>query len=170
PEEGNGHDGHEGSAVEKITSLAREGLTTMPARGEESTEAAASTRIKEAAEAADLKVKAASAAATAKAQQVADALQQAAVVTAAKTSEVAAAANQVLPDKANEVEWARWTADQLSRVPSIQLFGTVKLADLVARGPVQAQAVWRTAQAALGQDYGQMTVSDLLAKFTGKKN
>ena len=58
----------------------------------------------------------------------------------------------------------------LSHVPSIQLFGTVKLADLVARGPVQAQAVWRTAQAALGQDYGQMTVSDLLAKFSGKKN
>jgi flotillin len=171
PEDGNRHDGHDGSAVDKISAMAKEGLTTMPARAEESTEEAAA-RVKAVSDAAEQKAQAAvdkaradAAAATAKAQQAADAVQQAAAATAAKA---AAAAKQGLPDKANELEWAKWAADQLARVPSIQLFGTVKLQDLIARGPVQAQAVWRTAQAALGEDYGQMTVAELLSRFTGK--
>ena len=168
----NGGDGggNGGSASDRIGAIAKEGLTTMPHRVEE-TAAAAEEKIKEVSDAAEAKAKpaatAASAAAAASAKQVADALQKAAAVTEAK---VTAAAKAAVPDQANELEWAKWTADQLARVPSIQLFGTVRLSDLVARGPVQAQAVWRTAQAAIGKDYGNVTVADLLARFGGSKN
>ena len=50
-------------------------------------------------------------------------------------------------------------------MPSIQLYGSIKLADLIDHGPPAAVAVWHTAQAAMGKDYGQMTVSDLLQRF-----
>src|SRR5256714_5102660 len=134
--DGGGNGG--GSAADKIGAIAREGLTTMPHRAEE-TAAAAEAKIKEVSDAAEVKAKpaatAASAAVAASAKQVAAALEKAAAVTEAK---VTAAAKDAVPDQANELEWAKWTADQLARVPSIQLFGTVRLSDLVARGPVQA--------------------------------
>jgi hypothetical protein len=41
----------------------------------------------------------------------------------------------------------------------------MKLNDLVSRGPAGAQAVWKTAQAALGQDYGSKTIDELLADW-----
>ncbi|TME08624.1 MAG: hypothetical protein E6I69_05025 [Chloroflexi bacterium] len=166
--DGGGNGG--GSAADRIGAIAREGLTTMPHRAEE-TAAAAEARIKEVSDAAEEKAKpaatAALAATAASAKQVAAALEKAAAVTEAKAT---AAAKGAVPDQANELEWAKWAADQLARVPSIQLFGTVRLSDLAARGPVQAQAVWRTAQAALGKDYGSMTVADLLSRFSGSKN
>jgi hypothetical protein len=56
-------------------------------------------------------------------------------------------------------------AAQLAQVPQIQVYGALRLADLVDKGPAPARAVWQTAQAVLGKDYGAITVSDLLSRF-----
>ncbi len=158
-------DGQGSSAVDQISAVAGEGLKTMPARAEESA-AAAEAKVKEVSQAADEKAKPAVAGAAASVKEAAAATQKAAEAVA---TQVKAAAKQ-LPEATNEREWAKWTADQLARVPSIQLFSQVKLSDLVARGPAQAQAIWRTAQAALGQNYGNMTVAQLLEAFEGMKH
>src|SRR5437879_8335102 len=77
-------DGHGGSAADNIGAIAREGLTTMPQRAEE-TAAAAEARIKEGSDAVEAQAKpastAASAAVAASAKQVAAALEKAAAVT-----------------------------------------------------------------------------------------
>jgi flotillin len=153
-------DGQGSSAVDKISALAGEGLKTMPARAEESA-AAAEAKVQEVSQAAEAQAKPAATDAVASVKEAAAATQKAAEAVA---TQVKAAAKQ-MPDAANEREWAKWTADQLARVPSIQLFSQVKLSDLVGRGPAPAQAIWRTAQAALGQNYGNMTVAQLLEAF-----
>jgi hypothetical protein len=149
--------------------MAHEGLTTMPARMEESA-AAAQAKIQEVADAAEAKVKPVADSTVADVKKAAATAQAAAAVTGAKVAadatKVAADAGKVAPSEGNELEWARWASEQLRRVPSIQLFGQVKLAELAGRGPAQAQAVWNTAQAVLGKNYGQMTVADLFRKFT----
>jgi hypothetical protein len=137
----------------------------MPARVEESA-AAAEAKVDEVSHAAEEKAKPTVASAAASVKEAAAATHKAADAVA---TQVKAAAKQ-LPDATNEREWAKWTADQLARVPSIQLFSTIKLSDLVGRGPAQAQAIWRTAQAALGQNYGNMTVAQLLEAFQGMKS
>jgi flotillin len=166
---GGGGDGQGKSTVDQISALAGEGLKTMPARVEESA-AAAEAKVKEVSQAAEAQAKpavtTAAASAAASVKEAAAATQKAADAVAAQ---VKAAAKQ-MPDAANEREWARWTADQLARVPSIQLFSTVRLSDLVSRGPAQAQAIWRTAQAALGENYGNMTIAQLLEAYQGTKN
>jgi hypothetical protein len=57
-------------------------------------------------------------------------------------------------------------ADQLRRVPDIQVYGALKLNDLIAHGPAPARGVWNTAKQVLGKDYGDVTVADLLKRFT----
>ena len=158
-------------ASDQINSLAREGLTTMPKRAEESTEEA-SAKVRAA-------VEEATATTVAAAKRVGDAVDKAgAVVDKASAAadkavttagaKTAAAAAKVIPGEGTVFQWAQWTADQLRQVPTIQLFGRTRLADLIEHGPPQAQAVWHTAQAALGKDYGQLTVADLLQRFGPK--
>ncbi|HET9410891.1 MAG TPA: SPFH domain-containing protein [Candidatus Dormibacteraeota bacterium] len=157
-----GDNGGGETAMSRINELAHEGLSTMPARAEQAVahveEKAAPTAAEAAAE-----VKKVAAAADKVAAQTKQAAAKAATVAAALGT---AGAAKVAPSEGTIHQWAQWTADQLRHVPSIQLYGSVKLADLIDHGPPAAVAVWHTAQAAMGKDYGQMTVSDLLQRFS----
>jgi flotillin len=158
-------DGDAEKPANRISEIAGAGLTTMPARSAEaasSVEAAA----KAAAAKADAGAKQAAAAAqkaAAGAEKAAAGVEKAAAAVDAKVS--AAAAKVVAPADGNVAQWAKWLADQLKQVPQIQLFGAVKLAALVDRGPAQAQALWHTAQAVMGKDFGDITVAELLQRF-----
>ena len=116
----------------------------------------------------------------AKAQAVAGALKTAATAKAAGAVEKAGAATQkwgtvpqtkadgmegVGPSAGNVEQWAKWLAGQLAQVPQIQVYGALRLSDLADKGPTGARAVWQTAQAVLGKDYSNVTVSDLLSRF-----
>jgi flotillin len=165
-----GDNGGAGSAVSRINELAHEGLSTMPERAERGTsevEAIVDEKVKPAVKSAASSAK--SAISDAKAA-VADAKQVVAASSAAAGAAAAAAAveRKVAPSEGTVLQWAQWTADQLRHVPSIQLYGSVKLGDLIDHGPPSAVAVWHTAQAALGKDYGQLTVSELLQRFAPK--
>jgi hypothetical protein len=70
-----------------------------------------------------------------------------------------------VPNDGNVSQWAKWLADQLRRIPDIQVYGTLTLNQLVDHGPASARAVWATAQSVLGKDYGSLTVTDLLKRF-----
>ena len=98
-------------------------------------------------------------------KQAAAAVEKAAGAVQAKA---AAVANKIAPSEGTVLQWAQWTADQLRQVPTIELFSTLKLQTLVDHGPPKAEAIWHTAQAALGRDYGDMTVGDLLKRFGPK--
>jgi flotillin len=142
------------STVDRISEIAGEGLATMKARAAEA--AAAS---KAAAEAAAAKADATVAKADAAVEKAAAATEK-----AAGTVEKAAAA-KVVPNDGNVAQWAKWLAEQLRRIPDIQVYGPLTLNQLVDHGPASARAVWATAQAALGKDYGNITVTDLLKRF-----
>ena len=152
--------GKEESAIDKINAVAREGLNTMPARVEQATASAQA-----AAEPAVAATAAAAKQVAASAKQAAAAAEKAATTVEAKA---AAVANKVMPGEGTILQWAQWTADQLRQVPGIELFNTLKLSALIDHGPPQAEAVWHTAQAAMGRDYGDMTVGDLLKRFGSK--
>jgi hypothetical protein len=165
PKDGNGA---EQSTVAHIADIAREGLATMPKRVEEAkgdAKAEAKAEIVEVAPAAkaavsDAKQTAAAAkAATTSAKQAA----AAAAATVQKAAEAVQAAAQ--PGAGTVAQWRTWTAEQLLRVPDIRLYGTMKLNDLMSRGPAAARQVWVTAKDALGQDYGNTTIDDLLAEW-----
>ena len=61
-------------------------------------------------------------------------------------------------------------ADQLRQLPDIQAYGNLRLRDLAQRGPASARAMWGTARDALTQQYGNVTVAELLAEFEGLKS
>ena len=134
------------SAADRISEIAGEGLATMKARAAEA---------KAVAEQAPTKVEAV-------AEKAAPAVEKAAVVAETK---VAAPAAKVAPSDGNVAQWAKWLADQLRRIPDIQVYGPLTLNQLVDHGPASARAVWATAQAVLGKDYGSVTVNDLLRRF-----
>ncbi|HEY1162661.1 MAG TPA: SPFH domain-containing protein, partial [Candidatus Dormibacteraeota bacterium] len=174
-----------GSAADRISEIAGEGLSTLKAaRAEAAAKAAeAAEEAKAAAHEAEAKATAGMQKAedeAAKAQAVAGALK------AAGASKVAAAADKVTattqawgtvsqskpdgmqgvgPSAGNVEQWAKWLAGQLSQVPQIQVYGALRLSDLAEKGPLPARAVWQTAQAVLGKDYSAITVSDLLNRF-----
>jgi flotillin len=104
----------------------------------------------------------AAAAATGAVKQASSSAQKTAGAAATKATEVVA---KVLPSDGNVVQWAKWLAGQLRWVPDIQVYGALKLSDLVDRGPAPARAIWQTAQAVLGKDYGNLTIADLLKRF-----
>ena len=159
---GDGHTGDkEESAIDKINASAREGLKTMPARVEQAASAAhEAVQPVVTAAAADVKQTAAVA------KQAAASAQQAASTVEAKA---AAVANKAAPaGEGTVLQWAQWAADQLRQVPTIELFSAMKLSALIDHGPPQAEAIWHTAQAALGRDYSDMTVGDLLKRFGPK--
>jgi flotillin len=173
-----------GTAADRISEIAGEGLSTLKAARAEA--AAKAAEAEEAARAAAHEAEAKAAAAAqkaegeaAKAQAVAGALKTAsaakAVAAADKVtsspawgtvSQVKADAMQgVGPTAGNVEQWAQWVASQLAQVPQIQVYGALRLSDLAEKGPAPARAVWQTAQAVLGKDYSNVTVSDLLARF-----
>jgi uncharacterized membrane protein YqiK len=154
------------SAADRISEIAGAGLSTMKAQA-----AAAAAASKAAAEQASAKVEAAAAQAPGKveaaAEKVAPAVEKAADKPWAviPESKPGAAAAKVVPNDGNVSQWAKWLADQLRRIPDIQVYGTLTLNQLVDHGPASARAVWATAQSVLGKDYGSLTVTDLLKRF-----
>ncbi len=161
------------SAVSRINEMAHEGLTTMPARAEQAKahveEAATEVKADAKAAAGDVKAAASDArqSATASAKSAAASAKQAAAAVTAAADKVAAAAEHVVasPSAGTIAQWKTWTAEQLMRVPDIRLYGTMKLEDLASRGPMAARQVWTTARAALGADYGKMSIDDLIAEM-----
>jgi flotillin len=134
------------STVDRISEIAGEGLATMKAHAAE-----AAAVSKAAAEQAPAKVEAAAPKVEAAAAKVEPAVEKAVA--------------KVAPSDGNVTQWAKWLADQLRRIPDIQVYGPLTLNQLVDHGPASARAVWATAQAVLGKDYGAMTVNDLIKKF-----
>jgi len=78
---------------------------------------------------------------------------------------VEAAPGGIAPSEGNVAQWAKWLAGQLRGVRDIQVYGGLKLSELADRGPEEARVVWRTAQAVLGKDYGNLTLAELLQRF-----
>ena len=169
------------STADRISEIAGDGLATLKAA-----QAAAEAKARDAeVKAAEDISKAAEAAAAAetKAAAVASKLAAAGVVqskpatTPPKPAGVATPWSEVPQAKAdpmsgvgpsaegNVQQWAKWLADQLRRVPEIQVYGALRLSDLAQRGPAPARAVWSTAQAVLGKDFGSTTIGDLLKRF-----
>jgi flotillin len=153
-----------GSAADRISEIAGAGLSALKAQT-----AAAAAHAAEEAEVA--KEKAADEAA--KAKSVGDALKAAgAAEKAAVEAKVAPAVAKVAPEAAkvwpsdgNVSQWTKWLADQLHQIPDIRVYDALRLSDLASKGPAPARAIWATAQAVLGKDYGSMTVGDLLKRF-----
>ena len=172
-----------GSAADRITEIAGEGLSTLKAaRAEAAAKAkeAEARATEEAAKAADAAEKIA-AAADAKAAAVATklttsgAVHSTATAAAAKPAPAAAwgTVEQTKPGQAaespaadgNTAQWARWLSDQLHQIPDIRVYDALRLSDLASKGPASARAVWATAQAVLLKEYGNVTVADLLKRF-----
>jgi flotillin len=182
---GDGAGGSEsGSAADRISEIAGEGLSTLKAARAEAAAKAAEAKQEAETAAHEAEAKAAAVAQkaeeeAAKAQAVAGALKAAgaAKVTAATdkvtaspawgtvTQAKADAMQGVGPSAGNVEQWAQWVAAQLAQVPQIQVYGALRLSDLAEKGPAPARAVWQTAQAVLGKDYGGITVGDLLNRF-----
>jgi flotillin len=174
-----------GSATDRISEIAGEGLSTLKAARAEAAARAATAAQEAEAAAHEAEAKAAAAVQkagdeAAKAKTVADALKTAGAAKVAGAADKAAATagrwgavpqakpdamEGVGPSPGNVEQWAKWLAGQLVHVPQIQAYGALRLADLAEKGPAPARAVWQTAQAVLGKDYGAVTVSDLLSRF-----
>ena len=171
PAEENGEPAAE-SSVDRISKIAGEGLTALKAQAAQATAAAAAA--KEAAEEAAAKT-------AVEAQRVKEAAENAGAVAAQHVAETAekswaaveqtkpgaAAAAKAAPAQANVKQWAKWMADQLKQVPDIGVYGKLRLSDLAQRGPATARGVWTTAKNALSQDYGNVTIDELMAEFEG---
>ena len=170
-----------GSAADRISEIAGEGLSTLKAARAEAAakakeaEAKAAEDAEKAAAAAEKVAAAAEAKATAVASKLtaSGAVHTTAPAAAAKPAAAPWAAVEQTkpgepagsPSEGNIAQWARWLADQLRQVPDIQVYDALRLADLAGKGPIRARAVWATAQAVLGKDYGSVTVADLLKRF-----
>ncbi len=145
PEPDNGE-----SAADRISDIASKGLTTMKARAAETGAA-----VKPAAEEAAAKIEV-------EAAKMKETVEKAGAVVEAKA---AAAVAKATPTDANVKQWANWMADQLRRVPDVKSYGKLKLRELGDKGPAAARGLWATAKDALDQQYGNVTVDDLLAQF-----
>jgi flotillin len=165
-----------GSAADRISEIAGEGLSTLKAARAEAAAKAQAAEAKAAEEAhkATAAAEKVAAAADAKATAVASKLEASGAVhaTAAPAAAPWSPVEQtkpgekaVSPSDGNVAQWAKWLADQLRQVPDIQVYDALRLNDLAGKGPIKARAVWATAQAVLGKDYGTVTVADLLKRF-----
>jgi flotillin len=165
-----------GSAADRISEIAGEGLTTLKAARAEAeakakqAEARAAEDAQKAAAAADK----AAAAADAKVSAIASKITASGAVHAAEKTAAAPWSSvpqakpgetPASPSDGNVAQWGKWMADQLRQVPNIQIYDALRLADLADKGPAPARLVWQTAQAVLAKDYGSMTVGDLLKRF-----
>jgi flotillin len=156
-----------GSAADRISQIAGEGLSTLKAARAEAAAKAAEAEAravddsKKAAAAADKAAVVAEAKATAVASKLAGAVQSAATV----VQKPAGAMPGESASEGSVAQWGKWMADQLRQVPNIQLYDALRLADLADKGPAPARAIWQTAQAVLAKDFGTLTVGDLLKRF-----
>ncbi|HUZ85784.1 MAG TPA: SPFH domain-containing protein [Candidatus Baltobacterales bacterium] len=153
--------GESGSAADRISHIAGEGLAALKSRGAEAT-AASKAAADEVAAKAETEAKTVADDAKAAAKQAAAETKAAAV--AAKVA-ASGAVHAASPLEGNVDQWAKWLAERLRSVPDIQVYGALRLNDLVSRGPASARAVWATANQVLGKDYGNLTVADLLKRF-----
>jgi len=153
--------GESGSAADRISHIAGEGLAALKSRGAEAT-AASKAAADEVAARAETEAKTVADDAKAAAKQAAAETKAAAV--AAKVA-ASGAVHAASPLEGNVDQWAKWLAERLRSVPDIQVYGALRLNDLVSRGPASARAVWATANQVLGKDYGNLTVADLLKRF-----
>ncbi|HUY74447.1 MAG TPA: SPFH domain-containing protein [Candidatus Dormibacteraeota bacterium] len=153
--------GESGSAAERISQIAGEGLAALKSRG---AEAAAASKPAADEAAAKVETEAAKVADEAKAAAKQAAAETKAAAVAAKVA-ASGAVHDASPIEGNVNQWAKWLADRLRSVPDIQVYGALRLNDLVSRGPASARAVWATANQVLGKDYGNITIADLLKRF-----
>jgi hypothetical protein len=169
PGDGNGEAGTE-SAVDRIGELAGQGLTTLKAaeaeRAAAAKAAADEAAAKAHAEAERVKEAAEKAGAVAQ-QQIKQATDKAWGVVEQTKPGAAAAVVKAAPADSNVKQWAKWMADQLKQVPDIGVYGRLRLSDLASRGPAAARGVWATAKDALSQQYGNVTIDDLMSEFEG---
>jgi flotillin len=150
-----------GSAADRISQIAGHGLSALKAQT-----AAAAASAEAEAEAAKEKAAEKEAEESAKAKSVAAALKTAgAAEKAAVETKVAATVAKISPSDGNVAQWAKWLADQLHQIPDMRVYDALRLSDLTDKGPAPARAIWATAQAVLGKDYGKVTVGDLLKQF-----
>ena len=173
-----------GSAANRISQIAGEGLSTLKAARAEAAARAKEAEAKAAQKIEDDSKKAAAAAdkaataATAVASKLAasGAVQTTPAAAVQKPAGTAAewstdplpktdAAPSTSPSEGSVEQWGKWMADRLRQVPNIQLYDALRLIDLADKGPAPARAVWQTAQAVLTKDYGAVTVGDLLKRF-----
>ena len=147
------------SSADRISEIAGEGLATLKSRAAETTAAA-----KAAADEAVAKAHAEAEKAKEAAEKTKEAVEKAAAVV---ESHANAAAAKVAPADGNVAQWAKWMADQLRRIPDIQVYDALRLGDLESRGPASARGVWATAKDALAKEYGKVTIGDLLQRFRG---
>jgi flotillin len=146
------------SATDRISEIAGQGLTTLKSQAAHDTAVAKAAVDEAVAKAHEEAAKAVAEAAKVKEE----------AVTAAE-SKAAATIAKVSRRDGNVKQWAKWMADQLRQVPDIRSYGKVRLRDLAERGPAAARGMWATARDALIQEYGDVTVEDLLAQFEGLK-
>jgi flotillin len=153
--------GESGSAAERISQIAGEGLAALKNRG---TEAAAASKVAADEAAAKVAEEAQTAVDEAKAAAKQASAETKAAAVAAKVA-ASGAVHDASPAEGSVSQWAKWLADRLRSVPDIQVYGALRLNDLVSRGPASARAVWATANQVLGKDYGNITIADLLKRF-----
>ena len=163
--DGNGEAGGE-TSVERIGDIAGQGLSAL--RVQEAARAAtAKTTADQVAAVAKAAADEAAAKAEAAAAEVREAAEKGGAAAQAKAAAVMAGA---VPTQSNAKQWGKWMADQLRQVPDIGVYGRLRLSDLAQRGPMAARTLWATAKDALAQEYGGVTVDDLLAEFgAGRK-
>ena len=152
--EGNGDVPPHESASDRISQIAGEGLTALKAQVARDTAAAKAAADEAVARATEEAAKAQADAAKVKQQTVSEA-----------QTKVAQAVSKVTRRDGNIKQWARWMADQLRHVPDVKSYGKVRLRDLAEQGPPAARGMWATAKEALLEQYGDVTVDDLLSEF-----
>ena len=64
-------------------------------------------------------------------------------------------------------EAAQALADDLMRIPGIQRFGDMRLADLETSGPRPLRTMWRIARDRLRRDYGDLTIGEIIDRYRG---
>ena len=64
-------------------------------------------------------------------------------------------------------EAAQALADDLMRIPGIQRFGAMRLADLETSGPRPLRTMWRIARDRLERDYGELTIGEIIDRYRG---
>jgi flotillin len=63
---------------------------------------------------------------------------------------------------------AQALADDLVRIPGIQRFGAMRLADLDSTGPRPLRTMWRIARDRLQHDYGNLTIGEIIDRYQGR--
>jgi flotillin len=64
-------------------------------------------------------------------------------------------------------EAAQALAGDLMRIPGIQRFGAMRLADLETSGPRPLRTMWRIARDRLARDYGDLTIGEIIDRYRG---